>query len=96
MSKIALNGILTIDPKHLDAFMAELKDHAAKTLASEPGCLLFESHVSVDDAHQILLYEVYADADAIVAHRKNPQWVKWRAATDDMVTDRAVQEWEVI
>lgn len=93
MTKVALMGILSIHPAQLDAFLTEMTDHKAKTLESEPGCLQFEFHADVDDPNRILLYEVYADAAAIAAHRENPQWVKYRAATADMVAERNVSQW---
>ena len=96
MTKMALMGILSIHPEQRDAFLAEMKDHKAKTLASQPGCLQFEFHITDDDPNQVLLYEVYADAAAIAAHRENPQWHKYRATTADMVADRTVGEWIVL
>lgn len=96
MTKIALTATLSIRPDQLDAFVAELRDHAAKTLAGEEGSILFEAHASVDDPNRIMLYEVYADADALVAHRENPQLAKFRAATADMVIERVVKDWAVM
>ena len=40
MAKMALMGILTLHPEHRDAFLAEMEDHKAKTLAGEPGTSL--------------------------------------------------------
>ena len=96
MTKVALMGVLSIHPEQVDAFLAEMTDHKAKTLASEPGCLQFEFHTAVDDPNSVLLYEVYADAAAIVAHRENPQWHKYRATTTGMVAERSVSEWDVL
>ena len=73
MPKIALAVELPVKPEHHDAFEAELKDHAAKTLARENGCLQFDAHISPDDPDLYFIYEVYRDEEALAAHRANPQ-----------------------
>lgn len=40
----------------------------------EPGCLHYQAHRSVDDRRLFFLYEVYADAAAIDAHRAAPHF----------------------
>jgi len=40
----------------------------------EPGCLDYRGHRSVDDPRLFFLYEVYADAAAVDAHRASPHF----------------------
>jgi len=40
----------------------------------EPGCLGYQAHRSVDDPRLFLLYETYADAAAVDAHRASPHF----------------------
>ncbi len=77
MSKIALFAEFEIAAAQRQAFVPEINDHAAKTLAGEEGCLAFQ---------------VYADQAALDVHRDNPQRHKFRAATGDMVTSRRTVE----
>ena len=96
MPKTALCVEIPVHPEHRDSFEAELKDHAAKTLSGEAGCLQFDAHCSPEAPNLFFIYEVYADADAITAHRANPQLARYREATADMVIERRVKEWSVL
>jgi (4S)-4-hydroxy-5-phosphonooxypentane-2,3-dione isomerase len=40
----------------------------------EPGCLGYQGHRSVDDPRLFFLYETYADAAAVDAHRASPHF----------------------
>jgi len=40
----------------------------------EPGCFDYRGHRSVDDPRLFFLYEVYADAAAVDAHRASPHF----------------------
>ena len=96
MPKIALCVEIPVHPQHRDNFEAELKDHAAKTLSEEAGCLQFDTHCSLEDPNLFFIYEVYADDDAITAQRAYPQLAYYREATADMVIERRVKEWSVL
>ena len=96
MPKIALAVEIPVNPEHRDAFAAQLRDHAAKTLAGEDGCLQFDAHTAPDDANLFFIYEVYADEDAIATHRASPQLANYREATTHMVIERRLSEWLVL
>jgi quinol monooxygenase YgiN len=78
MSRIAITVTFTVKPGHFDAFNAHIRDHAAKTLAEEPGCERFDvlQPLNADgtpDHSRIMLVEVYRDMEAVNAHRANPR-----------------------
>jgi quinol monooxygenase YgiN len=41
---------------------------------AEPGCLQYQAQVAVDDPRLFFLYEQYADAAAVEAHRSTPHF----------------------
>lgn len=96
MPKIALAVELPVHPEHRDAFETEVKAHAAKTFADEDGCLQFDVHTSREDPNIFFIYEVYADEDALTAHRANPQLARYRDATEHMVIERRLKELAVL
>ena len=96
MPKIALSVEIPVNPEHRDAFAAQLKGHAAKTLAGEDGCLQFDAHNAPNGANLFFIYEVYADEDAMATHRANPQLARYREATAHMVIERRLREWFVL
>lgn len=56
-----------IDPPHIAAFGAALADNAAASL-TEPGCRRFDVCTDPQRPGRFVLYEIYDDADAVVAH----------------------------
>ena len=96
MPRIALAVEIPVLPEHRDAFETELKDHAAKTLAGEEGCVQFDAHASLEDPNLFFIYEVYADENALEAHRASPQLAGYREATADMVIERRLKEWSAL
>jgi (4S)-4-hydroxy-5-phosphonooxypentane-2,3-dione isomerase len=59
-----------VQPGKTDVVEAALARMSAAVAADEPGCLFYNANVSVDDPNLYLLYEVYQDEDALLAHRE--------------------------
>jgi quinol monooxygenase YgiN len=49
----------------------------AATLA-EPGCLLYRFAVALDDPHQLVLHEIWADDASLRAHFETPHFAAFR------------------
>lgn len=95
MAKVALVVEITLKEGAHAAFEAIIRDHAAGTLAEEPGCerfdvLLPRNADGTPDASRVLLYEVYADDAALKAHTQNPRLARTRAAYADLITGRTI------
>lgn len=82
---IALVVSLAVVPGRLDEFVAAIAVNAERTFADEPGCLYFDVTQDVTDDHHFVFYEVYADDDAVAAHRATPHFADWRAAASRCV-----------
>ena len=57
---------------------------AQGSVRDEPGCFRFDILANADDPNLFHLYEVYADAAALDAHREAPHYKKWRATVERM------------
>lgn len=57
-----------------DTVEENLKAMAVEVKASEPGCLLYHACRSVENPDNFLLYEHYADQDALDGHRTTPHF----------------------
>jgi (4S)-4-hydroxy-5-phosphonooxypentane-2,3-dione isomerase len=55
--------------------------NATASLTHEPGCLRFDV-IAGEDEDTVLLYEIYADADAFAQHREHPHFARWREAVE--------------
>lgn len=63
-----------VKPGHVDDVIAALERMAPLVAELEPDCALYQANRSEDDPNLILLYERYADLDAISAHRETPHF----------------------
>lgn len=51
-----------------------LRTMAERVKADEPACLIYNANVDPENENLYCLYEVYADEDAVVAHRETPHF----------------------
>jgi quinol monooxygenase YgiN len=82
---IALIVRLDVVPGKLEEFTTAISSNAERSFADEPGCLYFDVVQSLDDDHHFVFYELYADDEAVAAHRAAPHFALWRAAADRCV-----------
>ena len=71
-----------VKPDHVEDFIREIKKNADGT-RKEPGNIRFDVAQGEDDKCRFLLYEVYHDKDAFVAHQKTEHYLAWKAAVAD-------------
>lgn len=95
MARTALVVEFTLKPGAQAAFDAIIRDHAAGTLADEPGCERFDvlqpqGRDGQPDTTRVMLYEVYADDAAVKAHTENPRLARTRAAYADLIEGRTI------
>ena len=64
MSKLAIVATIKAVPGKRDEYLAVLKAHGKRCLATEPGTLQFEILVPQEEADTVMLYEVYASPEA--------------------------------
>ena len=82
----ALTVRVFMKPEHREAYIDELLKEAAASEMNEPGCLMFNVAQDEADANVLHLFEVYADEDAVGAHRKTPHFLRLVEATKDWRT----------
>lgn len=82
---IALVVSLDVVSGRLEEFTTAIATNAERSFTDEPGCLYFDVVQSLADDHHFVFYELYADEDAVAAHRAAPHFAQWRAAADRCV-----------
>ena len=60
--------VFEIEPDELDFFIGRVRRQARDSLDRETGCLRFDVCTCDKGGPRVLLYEIYADADAFAAH----------------------------
>lgn len=63
-----------VKPGRGDEVAAALKKMAPSVAEREPGCRLYQANRSRENPDLFLLYEHYADQDALEAHRETPHY----------------------
>jgi (4S)-4-hydroxy-5-phosphonooxypentane-2,3-dione isomerase len=72
MSKLAIVTTLRVAPGRMDEYLPLLRAHRARCLQDEPGTLQIDMLKPVEDPASILIYVVYRDEAASIAHRTGP------------------------
>ena len=93
--KVAIVVDFRIKPGMEADFAAHIREHAANTLAEEPGCERFDvlavlKDDGTPDAGRIMLYELYSSHDAVAAHRANPRMKQIGPRGAAMVAERTL------
>ena len=68
ISRLAIVATIKTVPGKRDEYLAVLKAHGKRCLATEPGTLQFEILVPQEEADTVMLYEVYASPEAFQTH----------------------------
>jgi quinol monooxygenase YgiN len=80
---ISIFVTIQIKPGFRDQFIEASLGDAQGSVRDEPGCFRFDMLQADSDPNRFHLFEVYADAAALDAHRLAPHYTKWRATVQD-------------
>ncbi|MDO4682211.1 MAG: putative quinol monooxygenase [Lautropia sp.] len=88
---------MEIEPQHCMAFMQLLRRNAANSRACEDGCLVFDVCVPEvpQDPPTVLLYELYASANAFELHLASEHFKAFDALTCHMVRKKSVRRYRL-
>jgi quinol monooxygenase YgiN len=67
--------------------LREVLDELAAATRAEPGCEQFVVHAARDEPGVLLGYEVFADEDALSAHRATDAVAEARARLDELLEE---------
>ncbi|MGC9419484.1 MAG: putative quinol monooxygenase [Rhodovulum sp.] len=73
---VILSGYFLAPPAHLEAIRGALPEHIQLTRA-EPGCLCFDVTEDTEQPGRFNVYEEFADAEALRAHRRRCDASAW-------------------
>ena len=76
---------IEIDPAHLEAYTAAVKEQIEAAIGLEAGVLALYSVADKDNPAHVFVFEMYADIDAYKAHLETAHFKKYKATTEKMV-----------
>ena len=91
-SQVVRLAKLQIDSARLESYKAALKEGIETALRIEPGVLTLYAVSEKNNPTHITILEIYASADAYKTHLQTPHFLKYKAATKDMVTSLELVE----
>ncbi|HTQ64737.1 MAG TPA: putative quinol monooxygenase [Puia sp.] len=76
---------IVIDSAQLDNYKAALKEGIETAVRVEPGVVSLYAVYEKDKPTHVMVFEIYANADAYKSHIETPHFKKYKSATKDMV-----------
>lgn len=86
--------VFEVEPKSVNAFMAEMLLQADNSLLHEPDCHQFDVCQDTQTPHRIFLYEVYSNEGAFKAHLASNHYAAFTTRTKNWITSKHVDNWE--
>lgn len=83
---------LEIDPAHMAAYSAAVKQEIEQSIRIEPGVLALYAVAIQGQPNQLRFFEIYVDQAAYEAHRNSPHFRKYVETTKDMIKSRELFE----
>lgn len=72
-------------PGRRAAFLTGISRNAVASVRDEPGCLRFDVAADAADPDLFWVYEVFADREALEAHRRTPHFLAWQGEKAELV-----------
>lgn len=85
-----------VKPGRAEDFLTAIKVNAAASVATEPGCLVFDVSQDRVDPDLIYLYEIYRDDDAYEAHTQTAHFRDSRPLVEPLIIEQECFESDVI
>jgi quinol monooxygenase YgiN len=76
---------IDVDSAQLDSYKAAVAEHIEAALRLEPGVLVLYSVSKRDNPAHVIVFEIYRDRDAYLAHLQAPHFLKYKVTVEKMV-----------
>ena len=80
-----------IKPEHWGQFMPLMQQNAQASVSLEPECKQFDVLTDPARPNEVLLYEIYTNAEAFQTHLKTPHFIAFDKQVSDMIDDKIVE-----
>nr|WP_225779309.1 putative quinol monooxygenase [Pseudomonas sp. Marseille-Q3773] len=85
-----------VKPGCAEDFLNAIKVNAAASVATEPGCLVFDVSQDRVDPELIYLYEIYRDDQAYEAHTQTAHFRDSRPLVEPLILEQECLESDVV
>ncbi|HMN85816.1 MAG TPA: putative quinol monooxygenase [Bauldia sp.] len=85
-----------LKPGAREAFRRLIDENARDSAVKEPGCRRFDVLEPKGEDDRIVLYEIYDDRDAFVAHTRSEHFAVFDKASAPLVAAKSVTEYALV
>jgi quinol monooxygenase YgiN len=83
-------------PGKREAFLQAMLPNAEASVRLEPGCHVFDVLEAQEEPNTFYLYEIYADKDALQAHKATDHYQTSRGVVNDLIEKQTVIRADVL
>ena len=87
--------VFEVDPTAAEVFLTRVLQQASDSLEREPGCSRFDVCTDPERPGRILLYEIYADAEAFRVHLESTHFKSFDRDVAPIIQAKTVQSWKL-
>ncbi len=91
MSTIYVIATLKTHSGKLDELLPHARAVVKATNENEPGCILYQSHVSLSEPDTLRVVEQWKTREDLTKHFDMPHMAVWRAANASLIASRKVE-----
>ena len=92
MEKIALVVTIEYKPESKASFLQALFEHKQRCLETETGTLQFEILGPTENANSVVLFELYANSQALSTHDAGPSLALFKKQAGSFITNASGQQ----
>ena len=85
-----------LKPGKREAFLQTMLPNAEASVSLEAGCHVFDILEAQEEPDTFYLYEIYADEDALQAHKQTDHYRESRAVVNELIARQSVIRADVI
>lgn len=85
-----------LKPGTRERFLEAMLPNAEASVREEPGCLVFDVIEDRDTPDLFHLYEIYADREALAAHKETAHYQASRAVVNELIAEQSVIRADVL
>ncbi len=87
---------ITLHPGTRADFLSLVQKNAAASMQNEPGCHQFDVAADAARPDEILLYEIYSDADAFDTHLASEHFARFDNAVSEMISRKVIKTYRQV
>jgi quinol monooxygenase YgiN len=87
---------IKVKKEHWGQFMPLMQQNANASVSLEPACKQFDILCDSSRPHEVVLYEIYENAEAFQLHLKTSHFIAFDRQVSNMIAHKSVETYEQV